>query len=119
VLSFIEGGVVTCDFSSLDVIAANLGYNKEYMSRCFSQEIGMSVTRYLQTLRIDKARELLLETDYDINYISRLLGYRDVTHFIRTFKRYLGTTPEKFRRTSSSENALRYSFRIHGLRRDG
>jgi len=119
VLRFIEGGVVTCDFSSLDVIAANLGYNKEYMSRTFSQEIGMSITRYLQTLRIDKAKELLLSTDYDINHISRLLSYRDVTHFIRTFKRYLGTTPEKFRRTAERENALRYSFRIHDVHRDG
>jgi two-component system response regulator YesN len=119
VLSFIEGGVVTCDFSSLDVIAAALDYNKAYMCRRFSQEVGMSITKYLQVLRMDKAKELLLGTDYDINHISGLLNYRSVSQFISTFKRYWGTTPEKFRRTSSSENALRYSFRIHGLRRDG
>jgi len=119
VLSFIEGGVMTCDFSRLDVIAANLDYNKAYMSRRFSQEIGMSITKYLQVLRIDKAKELLLETDYDINHISGLLNYRSVSQFISTFKRYLGTTPEKFRRTASRENALRYSFRIHDIQRDG
>ena len=114
VLHFIEGGVLLCDDCDLDSIATNVGYNKVYMGRCFSEEMGLSITKYLQLLRLDKAKELLLTTNYDVNRISKLLNYNDTTHFIRVFKKHFQTTPENFRKNGVKEFPIRYSFRLSG-----
>ncbi len=98
-LSCVEGSVVLpVQPFSLDAIAAQAGYNKRYICSRFSEEIGMSVTRYFRLLRISRAKALLRETDLKISAIARLLGYEDVSRFIRNFRQTVGTNPNTYRK---------------------
>lgn len=63
----------------------------------FHELYAMSCKEYIERMRIFRAEELLLFTDFDLNYISQQTGFSDCSHFIRSFKKYRGTTPKQFR----------------------
>lgn len=109
----IEGAVVLGpDQSLLDETALALGYSKSYMCRRFSEEIGMSILQYVTMLRMDKAKELLLNSDRSIHQISTLLYFNDVTRFCKVFKKHTGLTPTQYRSAPPpDERALLYSYR--------
>ena len=52
---------------------------------------------YIQYIRLNKAQELLLNSDYDLAYIAQETGFFDCSHFIRTYKRWRGITPKQDR----------------------
>jgi len=111
-LWFIETLVIPGEPHSLDKIARTVGYNKHYMCRCFSEEVGMSIFQYLTLLRMDKAKELLSKTDHSVRHIGALLGYHDAATFIKLFKKHCGMTPGSYRASSPSEaGQFRYTFR--------
>ena len=109
----IEGAIVMGpDRSILDETALALGYSKSYMCRRFSEEVGMSILHYVTMLRMDKAKELLVNSDRSIHQISSLLYFNDVTRFCKTFKKYTGVTPTQYRSSPpQDERALLYSYR--------
>ena len=57
----------------------------------------MSCKEYIEQMRIFKAEEFLLFTDYDLNYISQETGFSDCSHMIKSFKAIRGVTPKQFR----------------------
>ena len=59
-----------------------------------------NIAEYIERMRIFKSEEYLLFTDHDLTYISRLTGFADCSHFIRTFRKYRGMTPKQFRMKS-------------------
>ncbi|MBR1741191.1 MAG: helix-turn-helix transcriptional regulator [Lachnospiraceae bacterium] len=67
----------------------------------FHERYGMSCKEYMEKMRIFKAEEYLLFTDFDLNYISQNIGFSDCSHFIRTFKKLKGVTPKQFRQKKS------------------
>jgi transcriptional regulator GlxA family with amidase domain len=69
-----------------------------YLNRMFNSAFGVAAYRYLISLRISKSKMILLgQPDHTIGQIAALVGYRDASHFIATFRKLEGTTPEKFR----------------------
>jgi YesN/AraC family two-component response regulator len=82
---------------SLDELAEFVHISKYHLIRIFTKHSGTSPYEYLINFRIDKSKMLLKETNHPVNEISNLVGYNDVTNFIRDFKKYLGTTPLKYR----------------------
>jgi len=69
----------------------------------FREITGMSPNKYLMNLRINRAKELLAETDLSVADISSLLGFSSLSYFIRIFKKYTYTTPLNFRNGYFSE----------------
>ena len=63
----------------------------------FREQYGVSCKEYIERMRIFKAEEYLLFTDYDLSFISQQTGFSDCSHFIRSFKKYRGITPKQFR----------------------
>lgn len=63
----------------------------------FKALFGVPPFEYLRKQRIDHAAELLLSTDYSIAFIAQECGFNDSSHFIRVFKKLMGTTPLTFR----------------------
>ena len=111
-LRFIEGFVVKYIDFTLDDIAEELGYNKDYMCKCFLREVGVSIGHYLTLLRIDKAKELLISTDCDVVEISSVIGYKSASYFIRTFKKIVGECPSTYRKNvKSADSYYKYAFR--------
>ena len=54
--------------------------------------------KYLNRIRIEKAKELLISTDEKIVEISQMVGIENTNHFIRLFKEKTGVTPLTYRR---------------------
>jgi transcriptional regulator GlxA family with amidase domain len=73
----------------------------------FRDETGKSPVQYLRNLRIQRAEQLLQDTFLSVKEIAFLSGMRDMSHFVRDFKRQNGLTPTEFRaRRGSSPTGL-------------
>ncbi|MEZ3477156.1 MAG: helix-turn-helix transcriptional regulator [Lachnospiraceae bacterium] len=83
---------------SLDELAAEYKVNKYRLCREFAKYYEYTPMQYLNKIRIDKAKELLLNTDDKIVEISQSVGIENTNHFIRLFKEKTGVTPLTYRR---------------------
>ncbi len=70
----------------------------EYLSRIFKSEIGKSPYTFLIELRINKAKELLENTDTPIHIVALQVGYSDAYHFSKQFKRTTSFSPSEYRK---------------------
>ncbi|TLS48944.1 AraC family transcriptional regulator [Paenibacillus antri] len=82
---------------SLQSIATSLKMSPAYVGRVFRQYENMSVGDYLTGYRLEKARELLSNSDYTVKEIADYLGFSNASYFITLFKKKYGTTPKDFR----------------------
>lgn len=87
---------------SLEAFSASLGYTPQYLSCLFHKETGMSLSAYLQRLRVEKSCRMLAETRLGVSKIAQEVGYCDLKHFNAVFKRYMGLTPREFRARSAA-----------------
>lgn len=65
--------------------------------RDFKNYTGVTPLKYLLSLRLEKSRSLLLTTNFQIKYISYVVGIKSVNHFIEYFKKEFGETPSEYR----------------------
>lgn len=82
---------------TLDSITESVGFSKYYASRLFKKYMGTTIIDYLIQVRIEKAKELLTNSDYSIKQISYMIGYQDPNYFTWSFKKCLGVSPIKYR----------------------
>lgn len=83
---------------SLFSIAAELGMDSSYLSRLFKKETGEKFRDSLLRIKMKQATEMLLSpVKYKNRDISEALGYQDVQNFCRTFQKFYGINPGKFR----------------------
>lgn len=83
---------------SLDILADKVYLTPHYLSSIFIQEKGIGINKYIKNVRMEKARELLLETNMKISDICEKTGYTNVSYFCRSFRNEYGVTPEQYRR---------------------
>lgn len=81
----------------------NMSYS--YFAKCFSELYGQSCKHYISFLRLCKAENMLLFTDYDLTYISQETGYCDCSHLIHAFKEKNKVTPHQYRKMYSKTGA--------------
>lgn len=79
-------------------VADHLKINASYFSRLFTKEMGVSPIKYLSTVRIQKAAELLTTTNMSIEDISYSVGIDDALYFSRFFKKVTGSSPMQFKK---------------------
>lgn len=83
---------------SLAEIAEYVGMNESYLSNLFKKETGQSITEYLNSIRIKKAKELIRQTN-DKNYeIGEKVGFINASYFSTIFKKETGMTIQEYRR---------------------
>jgi transcriptional regulator GlxA family with amidase domain len=82
-------------------LARAAGLSRSRLYDLFKREMATSPARYLRTLRLERARELLKTSCLSVNEIAAVVGFTDVSHFVRDFKRAYGATPSEFRATKS------------------
>lgn len=64
--------------------------------RKFKEYFGVTPIEYIQQVKINKAKELLVDFNATVNSVSYALGYQNMNHFIRIFKQFEGETPKKY-----------------------
>ncbi len=95
VLRYIEENYF--DAISLDSASEVVFLNKNYLSMLFKREVGTSFVTYLNHFRINKAKNLLRMQDFKVNEVADMVGFNDVSYFIRQFKNDVGCTPNEYR----------------------
>ncbi|MCK5200386.1 MAG: helix-turn-helix domain-containing protein, partial [Spirochaetales bacterium] len=81
---------------SIKVISYSFNISAAYLGKLFKQETGESFSRYLNNLRIEKAKALLLSTNIKANKIALEVGYSDSNYFYNIFKKYAGMYPSEY-----------------------
>jgi AraC-like DNA-binding protein len=79
-------------------IAAQVRLTPTQLNRIFKARAGLSTMGYVAQLRMEAAQLLLRTSDLSVQEICRLVGYRQLPHFSRTFRRHTGSSPLQFRR---------------------
>ncbi|MEG1407956.1 MAG: AraC family transcriptional regulator, partial [Ruthenibacterium sp.] len=80
---------------TLDEIASEFFLTRCYLSHYFKRETGFSISEYIRTQKILKAKQMLKQ-DYSVTQISHALSFSSDSHFIETFKQMTGITPKKY-----------------------
>lgn len=80
----------------LDKLAKLANFSRFYLCKKFREQTGVSIFDFLTDIRINKAKELLMNSDKRIFEISHDIGYDDTPYFNRTFKKHTGMTPKEY-----------------------
>ena len=83
---------------TLEDISGQIGFNPTYFSTLFKKETGKNFLEYVTELRIQKAKNYLIQTDYDIAEIAASVGYGDLKYFSKLFRKNTGLSPSEFRK---------------------
>lgn len=83
------------DDISVNQLAEMLYISPYHLCHEFKNATGKTIIQYLNTTRILHAQRLMLETDYNITRISREVGFSNLTHFNRIFKKVTGVNPSE------------------------
>ena len=96
ILYYIEHNYMTS--LKLESIAPLFGYNSSYLGKLFSQKTGDSFNYYLDKVRIEHSKELLVNSDMKVYEIATKVGYKNVDYFHLKFKRHMNMTPAEYRK---------------------
>ncbi|MDO4743786.1 MAG: AraC family transcriptional regulator [Clostridia bacterium] len=83
---------------TLSEAAASVGLSPSYLSGIFSKEAGIGFKEYLNTLRFEYAKKLLLFSDMSVSEICFDSGFDDYANFLRSFKQRYGISPGQFKK---------------------
>lgn len=82
---------------TLEDMLSMTSFGKSYLLRLFTKQVGVSPYRYLQTIRIDKAKKLLEQGMEPID-VADMTGFSHQSHFTNFFKSFIGLTPKQYQR---------------------
>lgn len=82
---------------TLDDLLTMTHFGKSYLLRCFTRQVGISPYRYLQTIRLDRAKKFLEQGIPPID-AADMAGFSDQSHFTNFFRDFTGLTPKQYQR---------------------
>ena len=82
---------------TLESLSETVYISKHYLSHLFKEQTGVSPIKYLTSKRMEKACELLSETELPVSEVSKAVGYENPLYFSQVFKRIYGISPVKYR----------------------
>ncbi len=91
---------------SLQQIAENVGVHKGYLSRIFSEQMGMTLTDYILREKIQISCNLLKYSDRSIAVVAAYINLSPQSYFTKVFKRVTGETPAQYRRTHTDKSFI-------------
>ncbi len=88
---------LTADDLSQSAMARLAGVNKDYFSRIFHSITGMNYNKWLNTVRLEKATELLADSDMSLTEVAMHSGFQSISSFNRVFREDKGMSPREYR----------------------
>lgn len=79
----------------IDELAKVACLSATQFKKLFSTQVGISVSKFITGQRMEKAKALLIHTDYPVQLIAEQVGYNDFSAFSRRFSRYYGLSPKQ------------------------
>jgi two-component system, response regulator YesN len=83
---------------TLEEVSNEIGFNPAYFSTLFKKETGQNFIEYLTDTRIQAAKQLLADTERSVIQVAEEVGYTDIKHFTKIFKKVAGLTPTEYRK---------------------
>ena len=74
------------------------GYSEQHLCRLFRKHLNTRPVEYIELIRIQRAKELLIETNMPVIDIAKLIGYDNAAYFSKLFRRHISCTPSEYRR---------------------
>jgi AraC family transcriptional regulator len=101
VISFIESNL----WSPLELegLAQKANLSKFHFCRIFKRYTGMNPMKFVNALRIERSKELLAGSTKSVSLLANEVGFRDLSNFIRQFKKVTGVTPTTYRDMSKTQ----------------
>jgi len=81
---------------TLEELSGRIGLSTFYLSRAFKEATGYPIIMYFNKMKIEKAKELLIEDNKKVKEVAFELGYTNEFYFSRIFKRIEGLSPSEF-----------------------
>lgn len=81
------------------ILAENIDLNPTYLSTLFKKEMGVSVSDYIRTKRLDTAKNMVLYSDFSDIDIANILNFSSHSHFISLFKKQYDMTPKQYKKS--------------------
>ena len=85
----------------LEDLAEIVGLNPVYFSVLFKKETGINFSSYLVNVRMEKAKEMICNTNETIAAVAESVGYKDARYFSQTFTKVVGVKPALYRKLHS------------------
>jgi YesN/AraC family two-component response regulator len=82
---------------SLGQVAKAVNTSTFYFCKMFKKATGLNFTNYLSRIRVERAKNLLLNPNLRVSEIAFEVGFQSLTHFNRVFKRIIGQSPTEYR----------------------
>ena len=99
---FIQLKYLNEDFN-MEYLCSSMHISHSHLCRIFKQHENMSPIAYINTLKMERAKELLKNTSMSVLEVSSASGFREYEYFLRLFKRCLGVSPTTYRKNSANE----------------
>ncbi len=84
--------------ATLSSTANHFYLSPAYLSTIIKKQTGYTFSNIIQRIKMEHSAQLITQTEMKIEHICEHVGYQDTTQFIRTFKKYYGTTPYRYRK---------------------
>ena len=98
VLQYIQDHIDNPELSNVE-LAKQVSISEVYLRKLFSTHLNMTPKQYILDLRIRKAQQLLVDTEYTVTTISEMCGFSSLYHFCRAFHNKTGMTPTEYAHT--------------------
>ena len=82
----------------MEDLAGQVHLNVDYLNRIFKKETGSTLGNYVTSQKMERAKFLLLKTDWSIGDVAAAVGYYNYSSFNRSFKKMTGESPQEWRK---------------------
>lgn len=82
---------------TLETISKLFYLSQPYLSSLFKKHTGCGISQYIENLRMDQAKKLLIDYDLSICEVAALIGYNDPNYFSKVFRKHTGISPTKYK----------------------
>lgn len=79
-------------------IASEFGYNPDYLSTLFVKNTGTTISNYMNKIRIDISKSLIINYDLSVKEVAYSCGFSDEKYFMKVFKKQEGMTPSQYKK---------------------
>lgn len=90
--------------TTLEDLCNHFHRSKSYISHKFKKAYGITFSQYCNNLKLEDAKELLLNSDLSVTAIALESGFNDVSHFIALFKTRFGSSPKQYKKSHFTES---------------
>jgi AraC-like DNA-binding protein len=77
-------------------LAKHVNLTTSYLSRLFKKETGLTISDYIQGIKIETAQNMLIYSDYSPSQIASILAFPNQSYFTEVFHKRVGVTPKKY-----------------------